>query len=315
MKILLVVDGSSYSRIAARILKALRLPEGTEVTILTVVPEPTFLGGITLNAIMGTSEARIKANDEQQERALILLAETSRALGKGRLNVETMVRWGNPAEVIFSEAEEGKAGLIVMGAKGLTDPLNFRLGSVALNVAKYAKSSILLVRKKTASLANEPRKTEGMTTVKRVLFATDGSRYAEEAVQLLLSLLVPQRAEVIILTALHSHHESWWKAPTLNLGTDREALAKIQAAEEAEARKITGQAEKQFQERGYKAIPVIKQGEASDCIIAAAMEYRPDIIALGSRGLTGIESYLLGSVTERIARYANCPVLIARNVR
>lgn len=53
MKILLVVDGSSYSEAAARMLEALRLPVQTEVTILTVVPETTFLGGITLDVIRG----------------------------------------------------------------------------------------------------------------------------------------------------------------------------------------------------------------------------------------------------------------------
>jgi nucleotide-binding universal stress UspA family protein len=95
-------------------------------------------------------------------------------------------------------------------------------------------------------------------------------------------------------------------------GADREALAKIQAAEEAEARKITTGAEKRFKDSGYRTTSVIQRGEASDCIIAATMEYRPDIVALGSKGLSGIESYLLGSVTERVAGYANCPVLVGR---
>lgn len=117
----------------------------------------------------------------------------------------------------------------------------------------------------------------------------------------------------MILTALHSHHESWWKSPTLNLGDNREALAKIQKAEEAEARKIIKKAEKKFLDKGYKTKSFMKQGEASDCIIAAAMEYRPDIVVLGSKGLTGIESYLLGSVAERVVRYTNCSVLIGRN--
>ena len=47
----------------------------------------------------------------------------------------------------------------------------------------------------------------------------------------------------------------------------------------------------------------------------AAEEHNPDIIALGSRGLTAIESFLMGSVAERVARYANCSVLIGRAPR
>ena len=83
-------------------------------------------------------------------------------------------------------------------------------------------------------------------------------------------------------------------------------------AEEAEARKITGKAAKQFRENGYKTASVVVRGGAGECILSASKEYNPDIIALGSRGLTGIESFFLGSVAERVARYANCSVLIGR---
>jgi nucleotide-binding universal stress UspA family protein len=40
--------------------------------------------------------------------------------------------------------------------------------------------------------------------------------------------------------------------------------------------------------------------------------HEPDIIALGGRGLTPVKALLLGSVAERVARYANCSVLIGR---
>ena len=71
-------------------------------------------------------------------------------------------------------------------------------------------------------------------------------------------------------------------------------------------------AQKQFRESGYKTAPVVIRGGVAECILAATKEYNPDIIALGNRGLTGIKSFLLGSVAERVARYANCSVLIGR---
>jgi len=63
---------------------------------------------------------------------------------------------------------------------------------------------------------------------------------------------------------------------------------------------------------GYRTASVVIRGVAGECILAAAKEYNPDIIAVGSRGLTGIDSFLLGSVAERVARYASCSVLIVR---
>ena len=102
------------------------------------------------------------------------------------------------------------------------------------------------------------------------------------------------------------------KTPTLDFRTNQELLDRLRTAEEAGARKIAGKAEKQFRENGYKTASVVIRGGAGECILAAAKEHNPDIIAVGSRGLTGIESFLLGSVTERVARYANCSVLIGR---
>jgi hypothetical protein len=61
MNILLVTDGSSCSGVATQMLKELRLPAKTVVSILIVVPEPTFLGGITLDVIRGTRGMRENA--------------------------------------------------------------------------------------------------------------------------------------------------------------------------------------------------------------------------------------------------------------
>ena len=308
MKILVVIDGSSYSKMATSIVWALRLPHNTVVTVMTVVPEHTFLGGITLGKLKGT-QARKEA---QQQRALELLQHSVKALGNASLKVDSLVRWGNPAEEILRETDESGASLVVMGAKGIADPLPFRLGSAAQTVMKHAKTSVLLVREKPAarSRAATPRKT-GLS---RVILATDGSKYSEAVTRFLLNLPLPRQCEVIVITALQSHLAALLKTPTLDFQTNQELLAQLQASEESEARKITDRIGKQFQAKGRKAVSAVMRGGAAECILAAAREYNPDIIALGSRGLTGIESLLLGSVAERIARYANCSVLIGRTL-
>jgi nucleotide-binding universal stress UspA family protein len=307
MKIVLVVDGSSYSSMATKMLEALRLPSGTEITVMTVVPEQTFLGGITLSKLSGTSARK----DLQQQKALELLREPVQALTAGKLKVDSLVRWGNPAEEILKATNESGTSLVVMGAKGLTDPLPFRLGSVAQTVIKHARTSVLLVRETMAitSKAVPPKKKPG---IKRILLTTDGSKYSEAVVQVLLDLPLPPQCEVIVVTALQSHLAAWVKTPTLDFQTNQELLARLQEAEENEARKVAIKVEKQFQTKGYKTASVVIRGGAAESILTAAKEYKPDIIALGSRGLSGIESLLLGSVAERVARYADCSVLIGR---
>jgi nucleotide-binding universal stress UspA family protein len=54
------------------------------------------------------------------------------------------------------------------------------------------------------------------------------------------------------------------------------------------------------------------QGEAVESILKAAETHNPDIIALGSKGHTTIESFIMDGVAEIVARYADCSVLIGR---
>jgi nucleotide-binding universal stress UspA family protein len=180
---------------------------------------------------------------------------------------------------------------------------------------KHARSSVLLVRQKSASTNQAITTKEEMIAVNRVLLATDGSKCSDAVTQFLLALPLPRRSEVIVMTALQSHLMAWVKTPTLDFQTNQELLARLQAAEEAEARKITAKAEKQFKSKGYRTASVVIRGGAGESILAAAKEYKPDIIALGSRGLSGIESLLIGSVAERVARYSDCSVLIGREAR
>jgi len=297
MRILLVVDGSHYSAMATATLKVLQLPAPTRVTIMTVIPEFTFLGGITLDTFRGGASSKKKA---QRARAVELVSAPARLLTESNLKVDKLVRWGNPTEVILKVADKIGASLVVMGAKGLTDPVSFRLGSVAHKVMRQTKASVLLVRKRIS------------TTEKRVLLATDGSAGSDAAARFLLELSLPQPSQVIVVTALQSHTPSIMKTPTLDLESDRRLLTALQSAEETQARRIIARTEEQFKKRGYQTTSRIVRGGAAESVLATAKEHNPDIIALGSRGLTGLESILLGSVAERVARYARCSVLIGR---
>ncbi len=311
MKILLVVDGSPYSDLATRMLKAFRLSSRTEVTVMTVVPEHTFLGGITLGKLRDASVKK----ETQQQKALDLLQDAVQTLGTGRLKVEGVVHWGNPAKEILKLVEESGSSLVVMGAKGLADPLVFRLGSVAQTVMRHARASVLLVREKSATTSQALPTKRKTATIARVLLATDGSKYSDMVTQFLLDLPLLRQSQVIVMTALQSHLAAWVKTPTLDFQTNQEILARLQAAEESEARKITAKVEKQFQTKGYKTTSVVVMGGAAESILSAAEKYKPDIVALGSKGLTGIELLLLGSAAERVARYAHCSVLIGRAPR
>ena len=62
----------------------------------------------------------------------------------------------------------------------------------------------------------------------------------------------------------------------------------------------------------YKADYLVEVGHPSERILAIAGKSTCDAIVIGSRGLSGIAEFFLGSVSSKVAQYANIPVLITK---
>lgn len=60
---------------------------------------------------------------------------------------------------------------------------------------------------------------------------------------------------------------------------------------------------------------VLFSGSAAISIVEHARDHHMDLIVMGTHGRGGVAHLLLGSVTERIVRTANCPVLTVRGTR
>jgi nucleotide-binding universal stress UspA family protein len=61
-----------------------------------------------------------------------------------------------------------------------------------------------------------------------------------------------------------------------------------------------------------KVRTMVGHGTAADEIVAIADREGADLIVISTHGSTGIERLMFGSVTERVVRLANCPVLTVR---
>lgn len=56
----------------------------------------------------------------------------------------------------------------------------------------------------------------------------------------------------------------------------------------------------------------VRIGQPAEEIIVAARDSKCDSIVLSTRGLTGLDRYLIGSVAHRVAQLADCPVVLLR---
>lgn len=59
------------------------------------------------------------------------------------------------------------------------------------------------------------------------------------------------------------------------------------------------------------ALHVHKQiGHPAELLVRVAEEQRFDLIVLGRRGHSAVTRWMLGSISERVLRYAHCPVMV-----
>jgi len=149
-------------------------------------------------------------------------------------------------------------------------------------------------------------------SVNRVILATDGSKYSYSAVRSLLELPLPGQIQIFLVTVVQSCMAALIKTPTLDLETNRQILEDLQTREEDTARSLLEDTEKYFKQKGCKVSTLILRGEPAEEILQAAESINPELIVVGAKGLTGIKAFLLGSVSQRVARHSRGSVLIAR---
>ncbi|ONK81891.1 uncharacterized protein A4U43_C01F33920 [Asparagus officinalis] len=83
-------------------------------------------------------------------------------------------------------------------------------------------------------------------------------------------------------------------------------------AQEQNTNKLLGRALQVCKERKVEAETLISDGDPKEMICQAVEQIHPDLVVVGSRGLSKFRRAFLGSVSDYVAHHARCPVLIAR---
>ncbi len=132
----------------------------------------------------------------------------------------------------------------------------------------------------------------------RILVPTDGSKGAETAVDHALSLAEKYDAEIHVYYVVDVRAENTtdlWS----NLVGEFEEIGE----------NSTGEIKERAEKRGIEAVTEVEHGIPHREINAYAEENDIDMIVMGTHGRTGLDRMLLGSVTEKVVRNSNVPVL------
>ena len=73
------------------------------------------------------------------------------------------------------------------------------------------------------------------------------------------------------------------------------------------------QINKVFKSKDVEVVSDVKKGTPYEEILKEQQSKKMDLIVIASHGKTGLLSHLIGSVAEKVARGAKCPVMLVRN--
>jgi nucleotide-binding universal stress UspA family protein len=214
------------------------------------------------------------------------------------LQVSDLVLCGYPPVLIPQYAEEWGADLVIAGSHGAGGLARFLLGSVAKSVLQTTQCSVEIFRLRAGRENGAQMK---------ILLATDGSAYSEQAARAIAERPWPKGTIVKVLgvVELPPAGVEPWNAQAWVIDSLREERTK-------NAGDSVNQAESIVASAGLKTLTEVVAGHARITIIDKAKEWDADLIALGSHGRRGFKRLVLGSVAETVALHAHCSVEVIR---
>ena len=145
---------------------------------------------------------------------------------------------------------------------------------------------------------------------KKMVVPVDGSETSWRALRQAVELGVKfAGSEVIVLTVIQPYNNAAFLAVPL----DHNVISQSNADMERIGNEVLKQA-REIVGPNYpgKVSFEMEVGHPSERILAVTKESGADAIIIGSRGLSGIAEFFLGSVSSKISQYANVPVLIVK---
>ncbi|HJR76890.1 MAG TPA: universal stress protein [Nitrospiraceae bacterium] len=286
MNIVVAHDGSKHGKWAMEWLGRLPLTTEPAVTVLHVVDVASLRAPFMAQPVVWANEAIVQQELKQLDvRAKKTMAEAKQFMMATKLKGRVVRTQGPIGTTILDKAPK-RDGLLMLGSRGLDALDRFMLGSVSTQVTLHAPCSVLVVKEQPHPL-------------KRIIFATDGSKTAEKALQFLLTKLAPDLPNPpgrnpIEIVVIHS-------VPFLNYPELKEA-----------GNRLVGQNAEKLIKAGYVVEGVVRLGKPADEVLKVASKKNADLIVTGAKGQGAIARFLLGSVSTRIVQHSTCSVLVVR---
>jgi nucleotide-binding universal stress UspA family protein len=316
MNVLIGFDGSDSAREAISQLDRAGLPPDTQGYVVSVAdawPPLPHSAYEPAKETMGWEASPIV----MKGRALAAecLAEAQTLAAEGATLVKTRFPgWtvshsacaGSPYLALI-QASDAASDLVVVGSQGRSALGRLVMGSVSQNILNYASCSVRISRTGNRAAAS------GTEAPVRIILGVDGSIPSAAAVSAVASRAWPPGTEVKIITvldrklrmALIMPGKDGWAFPWTWVGEGNDdGQSRSRRAVEAVAAEL----------RSVDLVStlLVEEGDPKKVLLEEAERWDADCIFVGAKGHSGMERFVLGSVSAAVAARAHCSVEVVR---
>ena len=219
--------------------------------------------------------------------------------------VTTIVEAGELPENICNLVDKTDVGLIIMAAVSASGlKVGKMLGSVTDHVCRTVPVPVMLIRPQGIE------RTEGKKRlINRILLPLDGSDLSKRALPVGEELAVKLKVPITLFQMAHVIYP---------YGGEPAPFVDYEKFSEDEARRVRGEIialEKELREKGLTVTHSVTSGtDAAHEILEAGKKVGADLVVMSTHGRSGLRRWVLGSVTEKVLRHGEIPLLLV-NVR
>ena len=301
MKALCAVDGSKFSMRAIEALGTVFHQSFREVILVHVIDTGLLESGLKKEGTKTGKTKKILATLEAEGKKILKAAEAYTAqvfnqqkTGKALVKIRSVLVKGHAAYALVKEGEKRKPHLIVLGSRGFHDIKGYFMGSVSRKVLSHASCPVFIVK-------------DPIQTPVQVVLAIDGSTASTRAANYLKSWVSPDLVSVHVLSVV----------PQAFRGLGSSARAKpytktLRDAFQRQAQETTAHVRSLFLKRKFDVTSEVVPGNPRAAILDCLINREADLAVLGAKGLTGPERFQMGSVSEWVAAYSGCSILVVR---
>jgi nucleotide-binding universal stress UspA family protein len=143
MKILVGIDESPYSEAALELVKKMKWPEGTQISLVSAIQPLIYSYAMVELPVPANIEDATREIHKARQEAVTRLERGLRDRG---FQSEAHIISGDPRTELVEAAKNQRADLLVVGSHGRTGLTKLLLGSVASHVVTHAPCSVLVVK-------------------------------------------------------------------------------------------------------------------------------------------------------------------------